>query len=364
VGTTAYVADGDAGLEILDVSDPARVVRLGGYDTSGGALGVQVAGTTAYVADWNAGLQILDISNPTNVIRLGGCGTGGAASSVQVVGTTAYVADYFAGLRILDVSDPANVVRIGGFGAKGDTWGAQVVGTAAYVADGQWGFAILELKTKFTQTLTFEPLADMPANAPPFALQAVATSGQDVSYRVVSGPAVITNGHWLVLTGVGTVTVRAEQPGNELFAPAVAVERTFEITAPPSLEALVRAWIAASYPEIPEAQRGPLADPDGDGAPNGLEHFFGGNPTLAEVGACRLPAGAVLTEPDGTRYWVTTFSVGPDVPDSLPWTIEQADDLTQPVWTPLPVGSIQRHGPQVRVRLPAARACQFLRLRL
>ncbi len=50
-GTLAYVADGDAGLQIIDVSNPASPVRLGGYDTSGTAYGVAVSGTVAYVAD-------------------------------------------------------------------------------------------------------------------------------------------------------------------------------------------------------------------------------------------------------------------------------------------------------------------------
>jgi hypothetical protein len=59
VGTVANVADGGAGLQILDVSNPAQVKRLGGYDTSGYAHGVQVVGTVAYVADGEACLQIL-----------------------------------------------------------------------------------------------------------------------------------------------------------------------------------------------------------------------------------------------------------------------------------------------------------------
>ena len=159
---------------------------------------------------------------------------------------------------------------------------------------------------------------------------ASASSGLEASYRLVSGPAVLTNGHWLVLTGVGTVTVRAEQAGNEMFAPAAAVERTFQVTAPLSFEALVAGWIVANYPGIPEAQRGPLADPDGDGAPNGLEYFLGGNPGLSEAGAGRLSPGLVAAEPDGGRCWVMAFSLGPDVPDSLPWTLEQSESLTQP----------------------------------
>ena len=62
--------------QILDVSNPAAVTRLGGYDTPGCAVGVQVVGNLAYVADY-AGLQILDVSNPAAVTRLGGYDTAG-----------------------------------------------------------------------------------------------------------------------------------------------------------------------------------------------------------------------------------------------------------------------------------------------
>ena len=46
-------------------------MRVGGYDTSGYALGVAVAGNYAYVADGDAGLQVIDVSNPANP-RAGG----------------------------------------------------------------------------------------------------------------------------------------------------------------------------------------------------------------------------------------------------------------------------------------------------
>jgi len=57
-GDHAYVADYDAGLRVISVSDPAHPVEVGYYDTPGIALGVAVAGNYAYVADYEAGLQI------------------------------------------------------------------------------------------------------------------------------------------------------------------------------------------------------------------------------------------------------------------------------------------------------------------
>jgi hypothetical protein len=132
VGNIAYVAQETGGLGIYDISNPGRVLRLGGYDTSGFAHGIQVVGTVAYVADSGAGLQILDVSNPAQVTRLGGYDTSGSARGIQVVGTVAYVADEGAGLQILDVSDPAQVTRLGGYDTSWDAYVVQVVGTVAY----------------------------------------------------------------------------------------------------------------------------------------------------------------------------------------------------------------------------------------
>ncbi len=58
-GSLLYAATG-AGLQILDVSNPGAVARLGGYNTSDSARDVAVVGSTAYVAgySWEASTAI------------------------------------------------------------------------------------------------------------------------------------------------------------------------------------------------------------------------------------------------------------------------------------------------------------------
>src|SRR6266542_177273 len=73
-----------------------ELMRVGGYDTSGRALGLAVSGNYAYVADERAGLQVIDVSNPANPRRVGGYDTSGFASGVALSGNFAYVADYTA----------------------------------------------------------------------------------------------------------------------------------------------------------------------------------------------------------------------------------------------------------------------------
>src|SRR2546425_10199413 len=47
----SFVAAGGGGLFIIDVSNPANPQRVGGYATSGNALGVAVSGNYASVTD-------------------------------------------------------------------------------------------------------------------------------------------------------------------------------------------------------------------------------------------------------------------------------------------------------------------------
>jgi hypothetical protein len=76
IGSRAYVADG-VGLSIIDVSNPADLQLIGSiaFDptrTSGQPIDVAVAGNYAYVADWASGLQVVDISDPARPRVVGG----------------------------------------------------------------------------------------------------------------------------------------------------------------------------------------------------------------------------------------------------------------------------------------------------
>ncbi len=56
-------------------------------------------------------------------------------------------------------------------------------------------------------------------------LVASASSGLPVIFEVISGPADL-NGTTMTVTDLGNVDVRASQPGNKNFNPAVPLERT------------------------------------------------------------------------------------------------------------------------------------------
>ncbi|MBI2928185.1 MAG: hypothetical protein HYY24_21155 [Verrucomicrobia bacterium] len=105
-GNYAYVADRDAGLQVVDVSNPAKPQRVGGYDTSSWASGVAVAGNYAYVADSLAGQQVIDVSNPAQPQRVGANSAFEDAFGVSVSGDNVYVAAGSNGLVILNLFSP------------------------------------------------------------------------------------------------------------------------------------------------------------------------------------------------------------------------------------------------------------------
>lgn len=81
--------------------------------------------------------------------------------------------------------------------------------------------------TMGSQTITFAPIANQRYGNQPLTLNASASSGLPVSFAT-SGPCSL-NGTLLTLTGVGTCSVTASQPGNHSFAPAPPVQRSFTI---------------------------------------------------------------------------------------------------------------------------------------
>jgi hypothetical protein len=79
-----------------------------------------------------------------------------------------------------------------------------------------------------SQELTFPELPDRFATDAPFEVTVTATSGLPVALTLVSGPALL-DGRTLRLIGTpGVVILRATQPGNASFRPAVA-ERAFTV---------------------------------------------------------------------------------------------------------------------------------------
>jgi hypothetical protein len=81
---------------------------------------------------------------------------------------------------------------------------------------------------KIAQTINFPAIGNKVYGAPPINLGVTDTSGLPVGISIVNGPAAFV-GSSLMLTGAGTVTLAANQPGNAVYAAAPQVTRTFVV---------------------------------------------------------------------------------------------------------------------------------------
>lgn len=107
-GTCAYVADGDSGLQVVDILDPESPRAIGSIDTPGHATALAVAGSYVYIADGQSGLQVIDLTDAASPRIVGSVDTPGNARSVAIAGGHAYVADADAGLQVIDIADPSS----------------------------------------------------------------------------------------------------------------------------------------------------------------------------------------------------------------------------------------------------------------
>ena len=143
-GNYAYIADGIAGLSILDLSNPAAPMQVGSVTiTNGYAENVTVDGGYAYVAYGSGGLQVFGVSDPANPVWVGGYDTGGDAEGIAVSNGVAYVAARNAGVQIFSVTNPASPVLLSNYGTNHDCWDVTLAGNYAYVADDWYGVQVL-----------------------------------------------------------------------------------------------------------------------------------------------------------------------------------------------------------------------------
>nr|WP_321417407.1 PGF-pre-PGF domain-containing protein [uncultured Methanomethylovorans sp.] len=145
-GNYAYVADGDSGLSIINISNPAVPTLTHTYDTAGHAYGISVVSNYAYIADGNNGLVIANISNPASPTSMGSYATYDA-QNIVVSGNYAYIADDSHGLVIIDITNPASPVFEDSYNTAGYGYGVTISGSYVYVADFDNGLVILHVDT-------------------------------------------------------------------------------------------------------------------------------------------------------------------------------------------------------------------------
>jgi len=166
VGDIAYVADGDAGLLIFDISDPSAMVLLGSFDTAGFARDVLFknalfGGKVVYVADGSNGLVVVDVDDPSAPAPSGSYATVGQAYGLSYhggLGDGPYItiAAGSQGVIVLDVSFPFVPVFKDSQNTAGFAYDVAVDTVGGmdylYVADGSTGLEMYRLLFGFLIT--------------------------------------------------------------------------------------------------------------------------------------------------------------------------------------------------------------------
>lgn len=151
-GPLAYVAMGDGGMQIIDISTPSALRLLGQVDPGDHAFGIAVdpVRRLAVVADGIEGLQVIDISNASQPVVLSNCEILGESRKVVLQGTLAFVADASAGLSVVDLSNPLSPLLLGSIPAPtaGNLQDVAVSGRFLFGADSLFftnGVSIIEV---------------------------------------------------------------------------------------------------------------------------------------------------------------------------------------------------------------------------
>jgi len=141
-----YMSTCTWGLRILDISDPAQPMPVGG---AGGGFDhlqkIVVRDNHAFVVTGGTGLWVFDVADPTDVGVPSRCGLPSSNNDLAVDAGDGFVAvagDH--GLRVVDVSDPAHPELTAAYETPGNARSIVVSGTVAYVAN-DWGMSIFDL---------------------------------------------------------------------------------------------------------------------------------------------------------------------------------------------------------------------------
>ena len=115
MGDYAYVAGGDSGFFVVDVSDPSAPFLVGSLDDLGYVFSVAATPDgIVCIGDTHPNqVRVLDVQDPTLPFELGSLPVPGNPWSISIAMDYAYVACGGYGLRVLDLASPAAPVEVG-----------------------------------------------------------------------------------------------------------------------------------------------------------------------------------------------------------------------------------------------------------
>jgi len=188
----AFLADGQNGLQIINISNPSAPVLTANYKTNGNVKEVFIDSVNGYkyafISDLINGLYIVDISNPANPVTDTIISYPGGVNSVflkngylytainsgnvkainisslpdslyeassyspinsvehiEISDNSAFFIERTTGLEIADISNPEMITFLATFKSSGSCYDLKIGGNLAYIADGTAGICIVNI---------------------------------------------------------------------------------------------------------------------------------------------------------------------------------------------------------------------------
>lgn len=239
---SADVGRSTAGLRLFDLVRPLDSVNLGRFSRWGGVYGVQLRGNRLWTAGTRLGAIDLHFSalapvftiQPSSLQREAGSSV---TLEALATGTEPMTYQWYQGAIALPGETNASIT----LGPKSEELAG---GYSVEVANGFGTARSQTAQVKLIQQIFWrEPQTNIVLRlGQPYPLVAEASSGLPVTFRIVSGPAVIQDGK-VVVTNAGLVRIRAEQVGK---GPLTSAAREILFNRP-----TVRFTERAVWPGIP-----------------------------------------------------------------------------------------------------------------
>ena len=301
IGQYAFVAGGQAGLHVIDITDPGNPLLIETINTTKYAENIDVIRTfanqtlldIALVVEGTEGITTYDVTDPLNVVSFNQGTTAVDGNRIFVEESddpdepfVVYLAESWKGMRIFESApDFPGVLEYNGVfaGTQGYATGIAVKDGYAYVADDEMGLAVLDVRERVLGAIQLVSWCDSPGNAldvavdGDYAYVADGTEGIAV-YRIDGGETpvklaqvdltaysrsiVVARGYALLCAADGGVhVVDVRDPENPEYAGTVATGYASDLCVAPSGHVLVAdrndGFLVLAGPDLSSDARAP-----------------------------------------------------------------------------------------------------------
>ncbi len=144
-GNYAYVAMGNGGLAIVDMSDPFSPVTTTVFDPAYNVSVITVVGEYVYVGNNGTVFAILDVSNPYEVKELSSVTVQDAIiKEVLVQGAYAYLGGGVSDIYVMDISDPTDPELVATYAGSGTAEDIAIRGRYLYILTTALGLSVID----------------------------------------------------------------------------------------------------------------------------------------------------------------------------------------------------------------------------